>query len=668
MDKEMDDSQDVRISMSDAERNIENELTKKDDVRAKIKKIFYPWGQHKYHLMLKNAFLVSCVIAISMDPLFLYIPYINEEKKCIQMDPKLKIAFLVYRCLTDISYLIHIFFHTLRRVTRPLRKTKYSGLIGETSPLFWRITWSFIQNYIDILAIIPLAQMMLIFFAKLRDSRYSSTRNFLNFLIISQYAPRILRVYLSWKNLGRIPTSITGVVWALGALWYFLAVEQETTCWGQACKTHGGCVDTSFVCNDNTTPRNLIILNEFCPINPPNATVYDFGIFLDGLQSGMQASTDFPKKFVQCFWWGLRNLSSFGQNLDTRNHAWESMFAALISITGLLLFLYLIGNLQTYMQLATTRWVEIRQKLKMKEPEIDLWISNNRFPKTKRTAVMQHILYSLEHDKDADVENLLNSLSSTDKERIESNLTLGEHQSYAKLAATRSMEKRYHKKLKERSVELWMLGNGIPNDLKPIIKRCTGDRLQDDQEVDVASLMSILPREHKSALKRHLCLATFKKIQALRNMDDRVIEIFMNHLKPVVYTENTYIIRNGEPLDLMFFITQGVVWTFKSTGSKTTDNCLEKGDFYGEELLNWAMEFPTFAQVPISTTNVKCHTKVEAFYLTALNSKNLIRNYWWLFRQQLQLSTQCETKRFEPLALLAVKQTLLRGKRRAFKK
>ncbi|KAH7538198.1 hypothetical protein FEM48_Zijuj03G0173400 [Ziziphus jujuba var. spinosa] len=531
MDKEMDDSQDVRISMSDAERNIENELTKKD-------------------------------------------------------------------------------------------------------------------------------HMMLIFFAKLRDSRYSSTRNFLNFLIISQYAPRILRVYLSWKNLGRIPTSITGVVWALGALWYFLAVEQETTCWGQACKTHGGCVDTSFVCNDNTTPRNLIILNEFCPINPPNATVYDFGIFLDGLQSGMQASTDFPKKFVQCFWWGLRNLSSFGQNLDTRNHAWESMFAALISITGLLLFLYLIGNLQTYMQLATTRWVEIRQKLKMKEPEIDLWISNNRFPKTKRTAVMQHILYSLEHDKDADVENLLNSLSSTDKERIESNLTL----------ATRSMEKRYHKKLKERSVELWMLGNGIPNDLKPIIKRCTGDRLQDDQEVDVASLMSILPREHKSALKRHLCLATFKKIQALRNMDDRVIEIFMNHLKPVVYTENTYIIRNGEPLDLMFFITQGVVWTFKSTGSKTTDNCLEKGDFYGEELLNWAMEFPTFAQVPISTTNVKCHTKVEAFYLTALNSKNLIRNYWWLFRQQLQLSTQCETKRFEPLALLAVKQTLLRGKRRAFKK
>ena len=36
---------------------------------------------------------------------------------------------------------------------------------------------------------------------------------------------------------------------------------------------------------------------------------FNFGIFLDALQSGVvETSTDFPQKFFYCFWWGLRNL------------------------------------------------------------------------------------------------------------------------------------------------------------------------------------------------------------------------------------------------------------------------------------------------------------------------------------------------------------------------
>lgn len=38
--------------------------------------------------------------------------------------------------------------------------------------------------------------------------------------------------------------------------------------------------------------------------------------------------------------------SSFGQNLQTSHYFWENFFAVLISIFGLLLFSYFIGNLQ----------------------------------------------------------------------------------------------------------------------------------------------------------------------------------------------------------------------------------------------------------------------------------------------------------------------------------
>lgn len=41
-----------------------------------------------------------------------------------------------------------------------------------------------------------------------------------------------------------------------------------------------------------------------------------------------------------------RFCSSLGQNLETSNYVWEKCFAVLISLFGLLLFTYFIGNLQ----------------------------------------------------------------------------------------------------------------------------------------------------------------------------------------------------------------------------------------------------------------------------------------------------------------------------------
>lgn len=49
-------------------------------------------------------------------------------------------------------------------------------------------------------------------------------------------------------------------------------------------------------------------LNTSCPIKTPNTTRFDFGIFLNALDSGVVESMDFPQKFFYCFWWGLQNL------------------------------------------------------------------------------------------------------------------------------------------------------------------------------------------------------------------------------------------------------------------------------------------------------------------------------------------------------------------------
>ena len=92
----------------------------------------------------------------------------------------------------------------------------------------------------------------------------------------------------------------------MGAFWYFFSIERETVCWHQACENYIGCVRSSFNCDHIL--GNYTFLNDLCPITTPNATLFDFGIFLEALQSGVGQSKDFPTKFLQCFWWGLRNL------------------------------------------------------------------------------------------------------------------------------------------------------------------------------------------------------------------------------------------------------------------------------------------------------------------------------------------------------------------------
>lgn len=133
-----------------------------------------------------------------------------------------------------------------------------------------------------------------------------------------------------------------------------------------------------------------------------------------------------------------------------------------------------------------------------------------------------------------------------------------------------------------------------------------------------------------------------------QNMNDQVLEVICNHLKPVIYNESSYIIREEDPLDRMLFITQGTAWAYKnsnitdhhvnningddqsfngnsmnsSSSSSTRTRRLKRCDYFGEELLQWSLTHNTISEFPISTTNVKSHTKVEAFAFMANDLMN----------------------------------------------
>ncbi|XP_020420362.1 cyclic nucleotide-gated ion channel 1 [Prunus persica] len=575
---------------SDKWTKLRNNIVGHEQNHAQPNRFFPEWN---------TVFLVSCVLAVSLDPLFLYIPIINEDRKCLKYDKRLKAISFGLRLLADLFYMADVVYRIL---TRP--KAKEAVPLKASNSVNSRTTLQF-YILLDILAVLPVPQVALsIFLSKMRGSKSLKTMKFLNSLVLLQYVPRVLPIYLLCHE--REKTHKKAGIWVksflnfflyilashvIGALWYIFAIQREIACWQYACQSENGCEPNTFRCDDSSV-RNVTVLNELCPINPPNATLFNFGIFVDALQYSVLQSTNFPDRFLNCFWWGLRHLSSFGQNLQTSTYAWENLFAVFISIIGLLLFLYLIGNIQTYMQFSTTTSEKQRRNMKMKGLEVELWLSENRLPNTMKTRIMENVHRKLEENKNVHVE-----------------------------------------------------------------------------------ILFVLPPDYLSYVKRCLCLATLRKVPKLKDIDGlEELKGICDHFKPVIYAKDSFIIREGEALDMILLVTQGTVRSYTtSNGVKkdpTTPKHIKQGDFYGEELISWASKFPPSTELPISDKNVRSITRVEAFALTAEDLKNhvLLRYFWWQFTKGIDLNNLTDSQMLQLKELAVINpQRAFRGRKRAEK-
>ncbi|KAM5580378.1 cyclic nucleotide-gated ion channel 1-like [Rosa sericea] len=534
-------------------------------------------------------FAISC-IAVSLDPFFFYIPIINQENKCLGVDKKLRNTLLVLRSVTDFASVLHIvsqvrdwtidqhpdshtdtdsYFDPELRPTSSLLQKLIKSIVEAING---RMPWLSVSLVIDFLALLPIPQVaIVVVFFRMGGSKFFLKRTILNVFLIFQYVPRVCQIYLSSRKLERIGIWVRGAFnfflyilagHVLASFWYFFSIQREISCWHQTCRNVIGCTST-YECGDSSS-KNISLLNELCPISSPNAAVFDFGIYLDILQSGNTGSIDFSKKFFYSLWWGIRNLSNFGTNLETSSYVWENCFAILIGLIGLLLFLYLIGNVQTYIQLATTKSVKIEEK----------------------------------------AEELRRS--------------------------------RINKKYRE--MKMWMSSNGLPEDLKTTIreyiKKSNLAEKYIDAPVDLKFLRSVLPYDVKESMLDRLKVKALKKVPMFESVDERDLKDDCKclDLYPSIYPENSYIFRAGERCDRVIFIIEGVIELTDTTsnGAETMGSSsmimterLEKGQYYGEELLNWAslnyeLDYEDCSDTsPISTRDVKCRTKVEALCIDA---------------------------------------------------
>ena len=120
------------------------------------KKILDPQGP--FLQKWNKIFVLSCVIAVSLDPLFFYIPGIDGKNKCISLDEPLEIIACVLRTFTDIFHILRIIFQFRTGFIAPSSRVFGRGELVD-DPL--SIAKRYLSTYfiVDVLSILPLPQV-----------------------------------------------------------------------------------------------------------------------------------------------------------------------------------------------------------------------------------------------------------------------------------------------------------------------------------------------------------------------------------------------------------------------------------------------------------------------------------------------------------------------------
>ncbi|XP_010929224.1 probable cyclic nucleotide-gated ion channel 14 isoform X2 [Elaeis guineensis] len=328
-------------------------------------------------LVLKwnRVFLVSCLVALFIDPLYFYLPSVRKgnQTSCIRMDHRLSIVVTFFRTLADLFYVLHIAIKFRTAYVAPSSRVFGRGeLVMNPKKIARRYLRS--DFFVDLAAALPLPQV-------------------------------------------------------LGASWYLLSVERQTTCWKSECKKENGTQGTPLCnlnfldCESSSRSDRQIWANEtsvFTNCDASNSNIsFNYGIFGAALTNDA-VSSGFVKKYFYCLWWGLQNLSSYGQNLTTSTFIGETLFAILIAIVGLVLFAHLIGNMQTYLQSMTVRLEEWR----LKRRDTEEWMRHRQLPHDLRERVRRFVQYKWVATRGVDEECVLQSLPADLRRDIQRHLCL----------------------------------------------------------------------------------------------------------------------------------------------------------------------------------------------------------------------------------------------------
>ena len=127
-----------------------------EDLKVSDKMIFDP--QDRSLLLWNKFFVVSCILAVSVDPLFFYLPVFNHLSRCLGIDVNLGVTTTTIRTILDTFYLIRMGLQFRTAYIAPSSRVFGRGeLVIDPAQIATRyLTRYFI---VDFLSVLPLPQV-----------------------------------------------------------------------------------------------------------------------------------------------------------------------------------------------------------------------------------------------------------------------------------------------------------------------------------------------------------------------------------------------------------------------------------------------------------------------------------------------------------------------------
>ncbi|XP_041994238.1 probable cyclic nucleotide-gated ion channel 14 [Salvia splendens] len=393
-------------------------------------------------LKWNKVFLFFCIMALFVDPLFFYLPSVvnQDSSSCMHTDLNLGIIVTCFRTVADVFYMLHVIMKFRIAYVSPSSRVFGKGeLVMDRNKIAVRYLKS--EFFIDFIAALPLPQIVIwSILPAIRSSHSDHTNNALVLIVLLQYIPRLYLIFPLSSDIIKANGLVTKTAWAgaaynlvlymlashvLGASWYLLSIERHATCLKSACRDEFndiGCSLNFLDCGTLTHSDRAIWVNStqvFKKCNPDDTTYFNHGIFGNAVANSV-VSTGFIEKYFYCLWWGLQNLSSYGQTLSTSTFIGETIFAIVIAILGLVLFAHLIGNMQTYLQSMTVRLEEWR----LRRRDTEEWMRHRQLPEALQQRVRRFIQYKWLTTRGVDEESILHALPIDLRRDIQRHLCL----------------------------------------------------------------------------------------------------------------------------------------------------------------------------------------------------------------------------------------------------
>ncbi|ONI09486.1 hypothetical protein PRUPE_5G240800 [Prunus persica] len=373
-------------------------------------------------------FVISCLVAIFVDPLFFFVLSVRKDNKCIVLDWPMTTTLVVFRSMTDFIYLMHILLQFRLAYVAPESRVVGAGELVDHPK---KIARNYLQGYflIDFFVVLPLPQIIILLVLRknLGLSGANYAKNLLRAAVLLQCIPRLCRCLpllagqspsgfifeSAWANfiINLLTFVLSGHV--VGSCWYLFGLQRVNQCFRDVCHDSGirGCMSFIDCGHGNEIEGSKVedpVRDSWKNYTNANACLdkdgFDYGIYSQAVN--LTTENSIITRYVYALFWGFQQISTLAGNQTPSYFVWEVLFTMAIIGLGLLLFALLIGNMQNFLQALGRR----RLEMSLRRRDVEQWMRHRRLPGELRRRVRQAERYNWAATRGVNEEILLENL------------------------------------------------------------------------------------------------------------------------------------------------------------------------------------------------------------------------------------------------------------------